>query len=75
MPLICFACNNPECDNKKEHFYAKRKDIPSFLDCFCGGKMERTFGVASSSSKFTVDNGLQPKAVELTEGIYNKEVE
>jgi hypothetical protein len=75
MPLITFICNNPECENKKEHFYAKRKDVPSFLDCFCGGKMERTLGISSTSSKFTVDNGLQPKSVELTEGIYNKEVE
>lgn len=67
MPLIKFCCNNPECDNSRDHFYAKRKDIPPFLDCFCGGKLERTLGAPSSMSKVSVDNGVQAKTVEIVD--------
>lgn len=67
MPLINFVCNNPECENCIEHFYAKRKDIPTYLDCFCGGKLERTLGAPSSMSKVSIDNGVQAKAVEIVD--------
>ena len=74
MPMITFACNNPECTNCVDKFFrpSKKNEIPAFLDCGeCGiGKMERVLGKPSSVSKFTIDNGLQAKEVEVINDIW-----
>lgn len=79
MPLITFVCTNPECQNKVDKLFkmSKRHEIPEFLPCDkCEtGKLERTLGTPSSVSKFTIDNGLQAKKVEVIDKIWelNKE--
>lgn len=75
--LICFVCNNPDCDNKITKFYKKVQDISPFLDCgACGtGKLERTLGAPSSKSTQVIDNGCQARKVELMNAVVEKEQE
>lgn len=73
MPLIAFAC---ECNHIEKKFYRKATEAPSFLVCAkCEKHMKKLLSSPSSSSKITVDNGVQARAVEITPDIVeiNKE--
>ena len=75
MPMIKFACNNPECENHITKIYSKVKEIPPFLDCgACGtGKLERQLGAPSSKSTQFIDNGIQSRRVEVNNDVVEKE--
>lgn len=75
--LIKFECNNPECDNNISKFFKSAADIPPFLDCGgCGvGKLERILGAPTSNSTQIIDNGVQPRQVELMNAVVEKEQE
>jgi ribosomal protein L24E len=73
--MIKFLCNNPDCDNNIAKLYTDSKTIPPFLDCGqCGtGKLERTLSSPSSKSTQFIDNGIQPRRVEVTSEVVEKE--
>ena len=75
--IINFLCNNPDCGNSIIKFFKKAQDIPPFLDCGqCGtGKLERQLCAPSTKSTQIVDNGIQPKRVELMNAVIEKEKE
>lgn len=71
MPLINFECDNCECKTLVTKYFNKVSDVPSALVCpKCGCRMDRTLGAPSQASKFTIDNGLQAKAVEVIDKIW-----
>ena len=67
MPLIAYAC---ECSHSEKKFFRKSKDVPSTITCMkCEKLMKKILSSPSSSSKITVDNGIQARAVEITPDI------
>jgi hypothetical protein len=68
MPLIAYACS---CGNNEKKFVRQAKDAPvSFLCAKCNSsEMKKQLSSPSSSSKITVDNGVQAKAVEINPDI------
>lgn len=68
MPLIAYAC---ECGNKKSKLVRQAKDAPASFPCpVCNEKeLKKQLSSPSSSSKITVDNGVQARAVEITPDI------
>jgi len=68
MPLIAYAC---ECGNIEKKFMRQAKDAPvSFLCPNCKkSDMKKQLSSPSSSSKITVDNGVQARAVEIVPDI------
>ena len=75
MPMINFACNNPECDNNIDKIFQSVKTIPPFLDCgACGtGKLERQLSSPGSHKTQIVDNGIQPRQLEIVDEVVEKE--
>jgi len=76
MPIILFKCNNPDCVNYIYKFFTPKKKatIPPFLYCGqCGiGKLERQLEAPNSNKTQVIDNGLQPKRIELREEVLEK---
>lgn len=67
MPLIHYLCECKSCINK---FHRQAKEAPSSIKCEkCGGNMKKQLSAPSSSSKVTVDNGVQARAVEVNPDI------
>lgn len=64
MPLIAYAC---KCGNKDKKFVRQAKEAPaSFLCPSCNqDDMKKQLSSPSTSSKITVDNGVQARAVEI----------
>ena len=64
MPLIAYAC---ECGNIAKKMTRQAKDAPAFFICTkCNiGKMKKQLSSPSSSSKITIDNGVQARSVEI----------
>jgi hypothetical protein len=67
MPLIPYICNSCGFTCKK---MLRRAPFPSTLICDkCDGSMTRSLRAPSQSSKITVDNGYQARAVEIEPNI------
>jgi hypothetical protein len=67
MPMISYAC---ECGHKFSKVFRKATGIPSTLICEkCDGSMKRLLSGPNSSSKISVDNGVQARAVEISPDI------
>ena len=68
MPLIAYAC---KCGNIEKKFVRQAKDAPASFVCpICNeNDMKKQLSSPSSSSKITVDNGVQVRAVEITPDI------
>lgn len=64
MPRVLYQCNL--CPNKIKKFYNSQKEVKGYLNCECGGVMERQLSSPSSNSKQYVDNGVQAKRTEVT---------
>lgn len=63
MPLIAFLC---EKKHSKKKYYRQVKDVPAGIICEeCGDVMKKLLSSPTNSSKITVDNGLQARAVEI----------
>jgi hypothetical protein len=67
MPLIHYLC---ECNYSESKFFRQAKDAPATLPCKkCGKNQKKTLSAPSSSSKISIDNGVQARAVEITPDI------
>lgn len=68
MPLIVYAC---KCGNIDKKFLRQAKDaLVSFPCPVCKeNDLKKQLSSPSSSSKITVDNGVQARAVEITPDI------
>ena len=75
--LIKYECNNCDCDNSIDKYFAKADQIVPFIDCAsCGiGKLERTLGAPTNKSVQYVDNGLQARKVEVSTELVQREVD
>lgn len=67
--LIRYKCNL--CTNEIKKIISNPKDIAGYLNCFCGGVLERQVADVSSSSAEIVDNGNMARQVELRKDIAN----
>lgn len=66
MPLIRYICT--KCANSFTSFQGKA--VSSEVPCKkCGERSTRTLSAPSSASKITIDNGVQPRAVEVNPDI------
>jgi len=72
MPLINFECT--KCGGCKNKF-VKVKDIQNTDICGCGGEMKRMLKAPSQMSVMTVDNGVQDRAVVVSQTVVDKERE
>jgi hypothetical protein len=70
MPMIRFHCSDSGCGIFFSKMYKNSIDLPSALGCKkCGASAKRTLSSPASSSKITVDNGVQARAVEIDPNI------
>ena len=46
-------------------FYRLAKSAPADLVCGCGNEYKKQLSAPSNSSKISIDNGIQAKAVEV----------
>jgi len=70
MPMIKFKCLNPGCGFFFSKMYRNGLDLPSELECEkCSGRAKRTLSSPASSSKITIDNGIQARATEIDPNI------
>jgi hypothetical protein len=62
--MVKYQCNL--CDNSIKKIYdTKKHKVPGFLQCQCGGVMEKVLPEVSTSSVEVVDNGAMARKVEL----------
>jgi hypothetical protein len=67
MPLINYTC---ECKHSVGKFFRQAKEAPASFICEkCNKEMKKTLSMPTSSSKITVDNGVQARAVEIIPNI------
>lgn len=68
MPLIAYAC---VCGHSEKKFIRQAKNAPAgFLCPKCStNDLKKQLSAPTSSSKITVDNGVQARAVEITPDI------
>jgi hypothetical protein len=67
MPLIAYQC---ECGCVDKKFVRAASNAPSSLICkVCAKTMKKLLSAPSSSSKISIDNGFQARAVEITPNI------
>lgn len=69
MPLIVYACKVGHTTKK---MFRQAKDAPASFHCpadDCYHEAKKQLSSPSSSSKITVDNGVQARAVEITPDI------
>lgn len=70
MPLIRYLCTNSDCNKTTSKLYRAGPDAEKEIVCKeCGGKAKRLLSSPASSSKITVDNGIQARAVEIDPNI------
>lgn len=63
MPLIAYKCN---CGHAEKKFVRQVSNVPASFSCsVCNGTMKKQLSGPSSSSKITIDNGVQARAVEI----------
>lgn len=66
MPIIAYSCNK----HVIKKFYRSATDAPAHLVCeTCGDLAGKLLSAPSSTSKITVDNGFQARAVEVNPDI------
>lgn len=64
MPLIAYSCEL--CKHVVKKFVRTAKDALSSIICDkCANQMKKLLSSPSSTSKITVDNGVQARAVEI----------
>jgi hypothetical protein len=67
MPLIAYLC---ECKNSKTKYYRQVKDVLVSVVCDkCDKQMKKCLSAPTNSSKVTVDNGFQARAIEVNPDI------
>lgn len=67
MPILSYSCN---CGNVTKKYFRQAKDGPASFSCAkCGNSAKKILSAPSSSSKITVDNGFQARAVEIVPDI------
>lgn len=67
MPLIAYSC---DCGHILKKYFRQVIDAPAVFACNkCEKEMKKTLSSPSNSSKITVDNGIQARAVEITPDI------
>lgn len=68
MPLIAYVCS---CGNTAKKLIRQVKDAPASMLCEkCNTQnMKRALSAPSSTSKITVDNGVQARAIEVNPDI------
>jgi len=70
MPLFRYSCTNEKCKASFAIFKKSAKDaLPIELCKKCGSESKRILSVPNSSSKISIDNGLQPRAIEVDPNI------
>jgi hypothetical protein len=70
MPLIRYTCTDTKCGEVTSKLFRSSPQIADELPCKkCGSKAKRTLSSPASSSKITIDNGLQARAVEVDPNI------
>jgi len=73
MPLIAYSC---PCNHTVKKFVREARKALPFLVCDkCGLEMKKVLSSPTTSSKITIDNGVQARAVEILPNIVelNKE--
>lgn len=68
MPLIAYAC---ECGHSAKKFFRQVAQAPAFFLCEQCNKenMKKQLSAPNSTSKISVDNGVQARAVEVNPDI------
>lgn len=67
MPIIAYLC---ECRNITKRFFRGAKEAPQDTFCsMCGKKAIKVLSVPSTSTKITIDDGLQARSVEIIPNI------
>lgn len=67
MPMIWYVCHECGFNLKK---ILRKPPYPSTLICEkCNGSMTKELSAPTQSSKISIDNGLQARAVEITPDI------
>lgn len=66
MPLIHYSCPDGHGVSK---FFRQAKDAPAFFTCTCQKESKKQLKAPSSTSKITIDNGVQARAVEVNPDI------
>lgn len=61
--MMVYKCNL--CNNLIKKLYNNNNEVAGFLQCSCGGVMEKQMPNISTSSIEMVDNGAMAKRVEL----------
>lgn len=70
MPLIKYACTNDQCGKVNSKLYRTGFEVEKEIFCKeCKSKSKRILSSPGSSSKITIDNGLQARAVEIDPNI------
>ena len=70
MPLIYYSCMQRGCGRGVSKFYRQAKDAPTVLPCdVCKQDSKRQLKAPNSTSKVTMDNGFQARAVEINPDI------
>lgn len=68
--MTVYKCNL--CNNTIKKIYKNAKDQAGYLQCFCGGVLERQLPDISMTSIEIVDNGNMARQVELRKDITQK---
>ena len=67
MPLIAYIC---ECAHSTSKLFRRVADAPATIICEkCSKEMKKILSAPNSSSRITIDNGFQAKAVEIIPNI------
>lgn len=63
MKILKFKCNL--CGNETKKLFKSSDKIPHFLTCECSGVLEKELPDFSTTTVETVDNGIQPRRLEI----------
>lgn len=68
MPLIAYAC---ACGQSAKKFFRQVAQAPAYFLCeYCNKEnMKKQLSIPNSTSKITIDNGIQARAVEVNPDI------
>ena len=70
MPLIRYVCSNKECLETFKAFVKKASDVKDIEICKkCLSQAKRSLSAPNTSSKISIDNGMQARAVEVDPNI------
>ena len=70
MPLIKYSCQSAPCGALFSVFVKNAKEIKSTENCkVCGNSSKRLLSAPNSSSKISIDNGIQARSVEVDPNI------